>query len=853
MAGITKDEVQEFENSVNEIVEKSKIASEKFKKLNQEQVDKIFTSMYHASLDNYMRLAKLAVDDTGRGVYEDKVSSTRFITEYVYDNLLNTKTAGKLEENEDEGYELIADPIGIIVGITPFTNHVSTIIFKSMLSMKTRNCIIFAFHPSAQESSKAVAEVMRDAAIKAGAPEDCILWIEKPSAFTTSLLMNHKDVDMILSTGGMGMVKATFASGKTSLGIGSGNVPCYIEKTANIENAVTDLVMSKSYDNGMLPSTEESVIVDNSISKKFEDEMKKLGCYFVNDEEKAKLQSVIFDQNNGEKLNVATIGQTPYTIANAAGFSIPESTKVIVVKEDEKINNSPFSKEKLSPVLSYYTANSSKEAVMLTDEIINHSGMGHSAVIHSNNEKVLQEFSNNVNAGRIIINAPSVNNGIGNLFTSYVPSLTLGCGTYSKNQSLESVSSVNLINVKKVTKRKVKLQTFNANTKLVFERGAISYLEKIDNIEKVVIVTDNNINELGYVDKALHYIRKKSKLVNYKMYSEINKYTTWDDLKDEFEEMKRFKPDTIIALGGGSVINSAKLLWHLYEENESTLDANNQEQFEGKAKFIAIPTTSGSGNETTSYIVASEDKKGSHVKYNLSPDLTIIDPELTLTMPKNVVADSGMNLLAYALESYVSLLSSDYSDGLVEKAVELVFNNLENSYNNSEDEVSHEKMHNASAIMGLATNNTYYGLCNTMSRKISKEFNITQGKANAILLPYIIKYNSSTPSKISSFSNSGKYVADLKYATLSSKMGLPSKNVKEGVASLIRAVQELNEKIGEEKSFSDLGIDEREYVERLDDISNQVFIDNASSMNPRLPMVSEIKQVFLDAYYGEKI
>ena len=771
MAGITKDEVQEYENSVNEIVERSKIASEKFRKLNQEQVDKIFTSMYHASLDNYMRLAKLAVDDTGRGVYEDKVSSSRFITEHVYDNLLKTKTVGKLEENEDEGYELIADPIGIIVGITPFTNHVSTIIFKSMISMKTRNCIIFAFHPSAQESSKAVAEVMRDAAIKAGAPEDCILWIEKPSAFTTSLLMNHKDVNMILSTGGMGMVKATFASGKTSLGIGSGNVPCYIEKTANIENAVTDLVMSKSYDNGMLPSTEESVIVDNSISKKFEDEMKKLGCYFVNDEEKAKLQNVIFDQNNGEKLNVATIGQTPYTIANAAGFSIPENTKVIVVKEDEGINDSPFSKEKLSPVLSYYTANSSKEAVMLTDEIINHSGMGHSAVIHSNNEKVLQEFSNNVNAGRIIINAPSVSNGLGNLFTSYVPSLTLGCGTYSKNQSLESVSSVNLINVKKVTKRKIKLQTFNTNTKLVFERGAISYLEKLDNVEKVVIVTDKNINELGYVDKALHYIRKKSKLLNYKVYSEINKYTTLNDLKDELEDMKKFKPDTIIALGGGSVINSAKLLWLLYEENESKKDmnyanSNSQEPAEVNAKFIAIPTTSGSGNETTSYIAMSEEKNNSYKKWNLSPDLTIIDPELTLTMPKNVVADSGMNLLTYALESYVSLLSSDYTDGLVEKAVELVFNNLENSYNNSEDENSHEKMHNASAIMGLATNNTYYGLCNTMSRKISKEFNITQGKANAILLPYIIKYNGSTPSKISSFSNSGKYIADWKYATL---------------------------------------------------------------------------------------
>ena len=450
MAEVTEEERQEIEAMINSLVERANKASEEYKKLDQSTVDKIVKKMSMAGLDNHMKLAKMAIEETGRGIYEDKITKNMFATEYIYHSIKYHKTVGIVDENEEEGYTLIAEPIGVIAGVTPVTNPTSTVMFKSMIAAKTRNVIIFGFHPSAQNCSREAAETMRQAAISEGAPEDCILWVDKPSVLATSLLMNHPGVDLILATGGSGMVKSAYSSGKPALGVGPGNVPCYIDKTAKLKTSINDLVMSKSFDNGMICASEQAVIVDNEISEEFERLMRETDCYFVNDEEKAKLQAMMFDSNNGNKLNGAVAGQSPKTIANWAGFDVPETTKVIVVREDGVGDEHPFSKEKLSPVLAYYKVQNADEGVDLADRLIKFGGMGHSAVIHSEDKATVRKFSETVKTGRIIVNSPSTHGAIGDIYNTNLPSLTLGCGTFGGNSTTANVSSVNLVDRKSV-------------------------------------------------------------------------------------------------------------------------------------------------------------------------------------------------------------------------------------------------------------------------------------------------------------------------------------------------------------------------------------------------------------------
>ena len=501
-----KIEEEKIQKMINDLVAKAKKASEEYMKLNQEQVDKIVKAMAMAGLEHHMELAKMAVEETKRGIYEDKITKNMFSTEYIYHNIKNEKTVGIIGENEEEGYVEIAEPIGIIAGVTPVTNPTSTTMFKSIISAKTRNVIIFGFHPAAQKCSSAAAKILRDAAVAAGAPENCILWIEEPSILATRMLMNHPDVNLILATGGTSMVSSAYSCGKPALGVGPGNVPCYIDKTAKLRTSVNDLVMSKSFDNGMICASEQSVLVDKDIYQEFEKLMREAGCYFVNPEEKQKLQNAMFDKlDNGEyKLKSYIPGQYPYKTAQDAGFEVPKDTKVLVVYEEGIGKEYPFSKEKLSPVLAYYIVEDEKDGIAKAEKLIEYGGLGHTASIHSENKETIEEFSKTLKAGRIIINQPSSHGGIGDIYNSNIPSLTLGCGSFGENSTTANVSAVNLINVKRVAKRRVNMQWFKVPEKIYFESGSIQYLEKMPNITRAFIVADPGMVKFGYVDKVLY-------------------------------------------------------------------------------------------------------------------------------------------------------------------------------------------------------------------------------------------------------------------------------------------------------------------------------------------------------------
>ena len=861
---ITEKEEQEIKKMIDDLVKRAKKASEEYMKLSGEDVDRIVKAMSMAGEEHHMELAKLAVEETDRGIYEDKITKNMFATEYIYHSIKYDKTVGIVSQNEEEGYEEIAEPVGIIAGVTPVTNPTSTVMFKSLISAKTRNVIIFGFHPSAQKCSTRAAEIVRDAAISAGAPKDCILWIEKPSITATNMLMNHPDVNLILATGGTGMVKAAYSCGKPALGVGPGNVPCYIEKSAKLKTSVNDLVMSKSFDNGMICASEQSVIVDKEIHEEFEKLMKEAGCYFLNADETKKLREKMFDE---DKLNSFVVGKSPYFIAKMADIEVPKETKVLVLKENGVGIEYPFSKEKLSPVLAYYVVKDSKEGIDLAEKLIEFGGMGHSAVIHSEDENVIQEFSKKVKVGRIIVNSPSTHGAIGDIYNTNMPSLTLGCGTFGGNSTTSNVSSVNLINIKRVAKRRVNMQWFKIPNKIYFEAGSLGYLEKMPDITKAFIVTDEGMVKLGYVDKVLYYLRKRKKYVHSQIFAEVESDPSFETIKKGVEMMNNFRPDVIIALGGGSPIDAAKGMWLFYEHPDADIEGMKLKFMDirkrtykfpklgTKAQMVAIPTTSGTGSEVTSFAVITDKEKNKKyplADYELTPDVAIVDPDLVMSLPKSITADTGMDVLTHALEAYVSNMASDYTDGLAEKAVELVFKNLRDAYNDGSNKYAREKMHNASTIAGMAFTNAFLGVCHSMAHKIGAEFHLPHGRINAILLPYVIKYNGlDDPTKFVSFPKYEYYVAKHKYAEISRRMNFPAFTDDEGLESLVREVDKLRADIGIPKSFKEAGIDEKEWLAKVDILADRAFEDQCTSANPRVPLVSEIKQILLDSYYGK--
>ena len=864
------EEIQKVQNMINELVGKAKIASKEYMKLDQETVDKITKAMSMAGLEHHMELAKMAVEETGRGIYEDKITKNMFATEYIYHSIKYEKTVGIISENEEEGYVEIAEPVGIIAGVTPVTNPTSTTMFKSIIAAKTRNVIIFGFHPSAQKSSSEAARILRDAAIAAGEPENCILWVEEPSILATRTLMNHPDVNLILATGGTGMVRTAYSCGKPALGVGPGNVPCYINKTAKLKTAVNDLVMSKSFDNGMICASEQAVLVDKEIYKEFEQLMRDAGCYFVNPEEKEKLAKSMFEytEQYGYKLKSHVPGQSPYTIAKEAGFEIPEDTKVIVVYEEGIGRDCPFSKEKLSPVLTYYIVENEEEGIEKSERLLEFGGLGHSAVIHSQNKEITLKFSKTMKAGRIIVNSPSTHGAIGDIYNTNMPSLTLGCGSFGGNSTTANVSSVNLINIKRVAKRRVNMQWFKVPEKIYFEAGSIQYLEKMPDIERAFIVTDEGMEKLGYVDKILYHLRKRHKYVHSEIFSDVESDPSFDTIKKGVEAMKNFKPDVIIALGGGSPIDAAKGMWLFYENPDADVEGLKLKFMDirkrtykfpklgTKCKMVAIPTTSGTGSEVTSFAVITDKEKNKKyplADYELTPDVAIIDPDLVMSLPKSVTADTGMDVLTHAIEAYVSNMASDYTDGLSEKAVELVMNNLEKAYDDGTNKMAREKMHNASTIAGMAFTNAFLGVNHSLAHKIGAEFHLPHGRINAILLPYVVRYNASRPTKYVSFPKYEYFMADKKYSELAKKVGLKADTVEEGVCSLIEKIKQMNEHLNIPKCLIEAGVDEQEFLSKVDMLADRAFEDQCTTANPRVPLVSELKQILLDCYYGNEI
>lgn len=858
--------MNDTQKMINDLIERAKIAQQEYTKLSQEDVDRIVKQMAMAVLENHMMLARLAVDETKRGIYEDKITKNMFASEYIYHSIKHNKTVGIIQDNEEEGYMEIAEPIGIIAGVTPVTNPTSTTCFKSLIAAKTRNVIVFGFHPSAQNCSVKTAQILLEAAVKAGAPKDCILWIDKPSIDATKALMNHPDVSLILATGGKGMVKSAYSCGKPALGVGPGNVPCYIHKDAKLKTSVNDLVMSKSFDNGMICASEQAVIVDREISSEFEELMKKAECYFVTEEEKRLLENYMFTkEEDGYDLNSEVVGKDPCDIAEKAGFLIPLETKVIVVREHGVGKDYPFSKEKLSPILTYYIVDSETEGITLSEKLVEFGGLGHSAVIHTENEDTINHFSSVLKVGRIIVNSPSTHGAIGDIYNTNMPSLTLGCGTFGGNSTTDNVSSVNLINLKRVAKRQVNMQWFKVPPKIYFEAGSIQYLSKMPEITKAFIVTDQSMVKLGYVDKVIYQLEKHENHIHFEIFSDVEPDPSFDTIDRGVAAMGQFTPDVIIALGGGSAIDAAKGMWLFYEHPDvdkeglklKFLDIRKRTykypKLGLKAKFVAIPTTSGTGSEVTSFAVITD--KDNNVKYpfadyELTPDVAIIDPELVLTLPKVLTADTGMDVLTHSIEAYVSNMASDYTDGLAEKAGELVHKYLIRAYENGNDKEAREKVHNASCIAGMAFTNAFLGINHSLAHKLGGEFHIAHGRCNAILLPYVIRYNASTPTKFVSFPKYEYYIADEKYAMFAKKIGLEIEDVDDGIDKLIAMVNRMNEKLGIPKSFQEYGIDEETYMSKIDELANRAFEDQCTTSNPRLPLVTELKKILVDAYYG---
>ena len=857
------------EEEVNGLVERALKALDEYSKFTQEEIDYIVAKASVAALDQHGNLAKLAIEETGRGVFEDKATKNLFACEYVTNNMKRLKTVGVIKEDDVTGMTEIAEPVGVIAGITPVTNPTSTAIFKSLICLKTRNPIIFGFHPSAQNSSAAAARVVYEAAIKAGAPKNCIQWIEHPSLEATTLLMNHPGVATILATGGNAMVKAAYSCGKPALGVGAGNVPAYFEKTCNIKQAVNDVIMSKAFDNGMVCASEQAVICDKEIYDEVKAEFKKYGVYFVNKDEKKKLEAFMFgvkskDDYNNAKLNPNIVGKYAKWIAHEAGFEVPD-TAVILVAECAHVGvDEPLTREKLSPVLAMIKSNSTEEGLQLSKQMVEFNGLGHSAAIHTASKELCTKFGDLIPAIRIICNSPSTFGGIGNVYNSFIPSLTLGCGSYGHNSVAGNVGPLNLLNVKKVGRRRNNMQWFKVPSKIYFERDSIEYLHQMKEMKKALIVTDRSLVELGYVQKVIDQLQLRNPKVPYQLFCDVEPDPSIQTVKKGVALMRSFEPDTIIALGGGSAMDCAKGIWLFYEQPQVNFDDLKQKfmdirkrafqypELGKKAKLVCIPTTSGTGSEVTPFAVitdAVEHKKYPLTDYSLTPTVAIIDPAFVMALPKSICADTGMDVLTHATEAYVSTLANDFTDGLAVQAIKMVFEYLERSYKNgANDPEAREKMHNASCLAGMAFANAFLGMNHSMAHKVGAEFHVPHGRANAILLPYTIRYNGQKPQKLSTWPKYNYYRADQRYAELARILGLPASTVEEGVESYAKACGELGKKVGIKMNFESQGLDRDNYMAQIEKLSYLAYEDQCSPANPRVPMVEDMQKILRDAY-----
>ncbi|MFI6466206.1 bifunctional acetaldehyde-CoA/alcohol dehydrogenase [Streptomyces sp. NPDC050538] len=852
-----------------------------YESLDQEQVDHIVKKASVAALDQHTALARLAVEETGRGVFEDKAAKNMFACEHVTYSMGAMKTVGVIARDDIDDMIEVAEPVGVVCAITPVTNPTSTTIFKALMALKTRNPVVFAFHPSAQRCSAEAARVVRDAAVAAGAPEHCIQWIEKPSVEATGTLMRHPGVSLILATGGNAMVKAAYSAGKPALGVGAGNVPAYVHKSAKLRRAVNDLVLSKSFDNGMICASEQAVILDDEIYDSALAEFRTLHAHLASAEEKTKLERFLFPTDNADhkagagcepKVNAAAVGQSPAWIAEQAGFSVPAETSLILVEAGRVGPDEPLTREKLCPVLAVLRAGSEQQGFDLAADMVAFHGQGHSSVIHTEDTALAEEYGKRMKTVRVIVNAPSSQGAIGGIYNSLLPSLTLGCGSWGSTSVSNNVSAAQLLNVKRVSTRRNNLQWFKVPPKIYFEPQSIRYLASMPDVHRVTVVTDATMTRLGFVDRIERVLRRRREPVTIQVIDNVEPEPSIDSVRRGARLMGDFRPDTIIALGGGSPMDAAKVMWLLYEQQAEGRDvdfADMRHKFSdirkrafrfpvlGKlARLVCVPTTSGTGAEVTPFAVISDPATGKKyplADYALTPSVAIIDPLLTTELPPALAADSGFDALTHAIEAYVSVYANDFTDGLALHAIRLIFENIEAAVNDRAGRPdAQEKMHNAGTIAGMAFGNAFLGIVHAMSHTLGATFHLAHGRTNAVLLPHVIRYNGTVPTKLTGWPKYESYRAPERFQDIARTLGLPAATPAEGVESLAGAVERLRTAVGIEPTFQALDVDERTFLDALPQQALNAYEDQCAPANPRMPMLDDMQHLMRTAYYGDE-
>jgi len=852
---------------LTEALARCRAAQEKFATYSQEQVDRIFLAAATAANKARIPLARLAVAETGMGVVEDKVIKNHYASEYIYNAYKNEKTCGVLEEDPSYGIQKIAEPIGVVAAVIPTTNPTSTAIFKTLICLKTRNGIIISPHPRAKESTIAAAKVVLEAAVAAGAPEDIIGWITEPSLELTTQVMQQSD--LTLATGGPGMVHSAYSSGKPALGVGAGNVPAIIDDSADILMAVSSIIHSKTFDNGMICASEQSVIVLEQVYDAVREEFAQRGCYFLNEEEKEKLRKVILV--NGA-LNAKIVGQRAATIAALAGITVPEDTKILLGEVDSVDISEPFAHEKLSPVLAMYRAATFEEALDKAQRLLEDGGYGHTAAVYlstrTRTEK-LAAFSQRMKACRILVNTPSAQGGIGDLYNfRLTPSLTLGCGSWGGNSVSENVGVRHLLNVKTVARRRENMLWFRAPEKVYFKKGCLPVaLDELAGKKKAFIVTDTFLYQNGYTKPVEEKLDAMG--ITHTAFYNVAPDPTLACAREGAEAMRAFAPDLIIAIGGGSAMDAGKIMWVLYEHPEADFDdmamrfVDIRKRVYGfpkmgeKAYFVAIPTSAGTGSEVTPFAVITDEKTGVKyplADYELMPKMAIVDADMMMDAPKGLTAASGIDAVTHALEAYASMLATDYTDGLALRSLKLVFENLPKCYDNGSNEPrARENMANAATMAGMAFANAFLGVCHSMAHKLGAFHHLPHGVANALLITEVMRFNAAeVPAKMGTFSQYDHPHTLARYAEVADYLHLGGNTDEEKLEKLIEAIEKLKKQVGIKATIREYGIDEKDFLNRLDDMVEQAFDDQCTGANPRYPLMSEIKEMFLNAYYGKK-
>lgn len=855
-------QTKDVQTIIDKLATKGVEALDAMSNFTQEQVDHIVHQAAIAALDKHMYLAKLAVDETGRGIYEDKAIKNMYASEYIWNSIKYDRTVGVIAEDKEQGLVSIAEPVGVICGVTPTTNPTSTTIFKALIALKTRNSIVFAFHPSAQKSSAEAARIVRDAAIEAGAPKDCIQWIEEPSIEATGLLMNHPKIATVLATGGPGMVKAAYSTGKPALGVGAGNVPSYIAADAKVKRAVNDIIVSKTFDNGMICASEQAAIVDAAIYDEVKAEFEAHQCVIISKKaDIAKLEKVVLNEAR-TAVNGAIVGHSAMEIAEKAGLKVPAGTKMLLAEIPDAIMEHPLALEKLSPVLALIKSDGVEDGFKKAEGMLNLGGLGHTAVIHTENEELQLQYGIRMKACRVLVNSPSAEGGIGNIYNNMIPSLTLGCGSYGHNSVSHNVSSFDLLNVKTLSKRRNNMQWFRVPPKIFFEKDSITYLRHIE-ADRVMLVCDPGMVQFGYADLVKRQLELNRHKPAVDVFSDVEPNPSTNTVYKGLERFVDFQPDVIIALGGGSAMDAAKAMWMFFEHPDVSFFGAKQKfldirkrtykiPYAQKTTFICIPTTSGTGSEVTSFAVITDSE--THIKYPLAdyaltPDIAIVDPALVMSVPASVTADTGMDVLTHAIESYVSVMASDYTRGLSLQAIKLVFENLEHSYRFG-DEESREKMHNASTMAGMAFANAFLGINHSLAHKVGPMFDIPHGRTNAILMPHVIRYNGSDPQKHAMFPKYDYFRADKDYADIARFMGwgTDKQSDAELVEVLAQKVYELGVAVGIDMNWKGQGVTKKLLQDTAYTLAEHAYEDQCTTANPKEPLISELKEIIEIAF-----